>query len=91
MVLNSTENGKRKQKWISTGLPVKGNKRKAEQRLRVLAVDRVTAESTEEYPSHAKPLGAKISGTASTDVRRGLKLSKGKPLRDREVLPCPTT
>ena len=31
MVLNSTENGKRKQKWISTGLPVKGNKRKAEQ------------------------------------------------------------
>ena len=34
MVLNSTENGKRKQKWISTGLPVKGNKRKAEQRLR---------------------------------------------------------
>ena len=34
MVLNSTENGKRKQKWISTGLPVKGNKRKAEQMLR---------------------------------------------------------
>lgn len=29
MVLNSTENGKRKQKWISTGLPEKGNKRKA--------------------------------------------------------------
>ena len=34
MVLNSTENGKRKQKWISTGLPEKGNKRKAEQMLR---------------------------------------------------------
>ena len=34
MVLNSTENGKRKQKWISTGLPEKGNKRKAEQTLR---------------------------------------------------------
>lgn len=34
MVLNSTENGKRKQKWISTGLPQKGNKRKAEQMLR---------------------------------------------------------
>lgn len=30
MVLNSTENGKRKQKWISTGLTEKGNKRKAE-------------------------------------------------------------
>lgn len=34
MVLNGTENGKRKQKWISTGLPVRGNKRKAEQMLR---------------------------------------------------------
>ena len=34
MVLNSTENGKRKQKWISTGLTEKGNKRKAEQMLR---------------------------------------------------------
>ena len=29
MVLNSTENGKRKQKWIYTGLSAKGNKRKA--------------------------------------------------------------
>ncbi len=34
MVLNSTENGKRKQRWISTGLAEKGNKRKAEQMLR---------------------------------------------------------
>ena len=34
MVLNSTENGKRKQKWLSTGRPEKGNKRKAEQMLR---------------------------------------------------------
>ena len=34
MVLNSTENGKRKQKWFSTGLPEKGSKRKAEQMLR---------------------------------------------------------
>lgn len=30
IVLNITENGKRKQKWIATGLPTKGNKRKAE-------------------------------------------------------------
>lgn len=30
VVLNKYENGKRKQKWIPTGLPVKGNKRKAE-------------------------------------------------------------
>lgn len=34
MVLNTYENGKRKQKWLSTGLTVKGNKRKAEQMLR---------------------------------------------------------
>ena len=34
MVLNTYENGKRKQKWLSTGLPVRGNKRKAEQLLR---------------------------------------------------------
>ena len=31
MVLNSTKNGKRKQRWIATGLPEKGNKRRAEQ------------------------------------------------------------
>ncbi len=34
VVLNYQENGKRKLKWISTSLPVKGNKRKAEQLLR---------------------------------------------------------
>ncbi len=41
MVLNLQENGKRKLKWISTGLPEKGNKRKAEQMLReaLLAYD----------------------------------------------------
>ena len=31
MVLNLTQNGKRRQKWISTGYTVKGNKKKAEQ------------------------------------------------------------
>lgn len=34
IIVNMKENGKRKQKWISTGLDVKGNKRKAEQLLR---------------------------------------------------------
>ncbi len=34
MVLNTYDNGKRKTKWMSTGLEVKGNKRKAEQMLR---------------------------------------------------------
>ena len=34
IVLNDTVNGKRKQRWIATGLSVKGNKRKAKQMLR---------------------------------------------------------
>lgn len=34
IIVNQKENGKRKQKWIATGLDVKGNKRKAEQLLR---------------------------------------------------------
>lgn len=34
IIINLRENGKRKQKWISTGLQVRGNKRKAEQMLR---------------------------------------------------------
>lgn len=34
MVLNTQVSGKRKLKWISTGLTVKGNKRRAEQMLR---------------------------------------------------------
>ena len=29
MVLNLTQNGKRRQKWISTGYTVKGNKKKS--------------------------------------------------------------
>ena len=34
MVLNTYENGKRKNKWICTDLPVKGNKTKAQKMLR---------------------------------------------------------
>ncbi len=34
-VLNLNEHGKRKQKWINTGLPIKGNKKKADQFLRI--------------------------------------------------------
>ena len=33
-IINLTENGERKQKWFNSGLPEKGNKRKAEQFLR---------------------------------------------------------
>lgn len=34
IIINLKENGKRKQKWIATGLEAKGNKRKAGQLLR---------------------------------------------------------
>lgn len=39
IVISDYVNGKRKQKWLKTGLPVKGNKRKAEQMLRDVVQD----------------------------------------------------
>ena len=43
MVINTKDaTGKRKQKWISTGLPIKGNKRKAEQQLNALLQEYAT-------------------------------------------------
>ncbi len=39
IIVNLKEDGKRKQKWIATGLDVKGNKRKAEQLLRETLVE----------------------------------------------------
>ena len=39
IVISDYVNGKRKQKWLKTGLPVKGNKRKAEQMLRDVLQD----------------------------------------------------
>ena len=38
-IINMKEGGKRKQKWISLDLPVKGNKRKAEQKLRIILIE----------------------------------------------------
>lgn len=50
MVLNSTENGKRKQRWISTGLPVKGNERAAfRESLRENGVCFLLARRTADY------------------------------------------
>lgn len=49
MVLNTQVNGKRKLKWISTGLTVKGNKRQAEQLLRE------TLQAYETGPKKATP------------------------------------
>ncbi len=49
MVINTKKNGKRKMKWIATGLPVKGNKRKAEQMLRE------TLQAYETKPKSATP------------------------------------
>ena len=44
IVLNTYENGKRKQKWINTELPVKGNKTKAQKLLRETLEDYEKAE-----------------------------------------------
>ena len=45
IVLNYREGEKRKQKWISTGLDVKGNKRKAEEMLH----EALKCDSKDEY------------------------------------------
>lgn len=49
MVLDIYENGKRKQKWISTGLTTKGNKRKANQMLR----EKLTEVEKQEAAPHS--------------------------------------
>lgn len=52
IVINVYENGKRKPRWISTGLPVKGNKRKAEQLLR---------EKLREYEANDRPVQTDVT------------------------------
>lgn len=87
MVLNSVEKGKRKQRWISTGLAVKGNKRKAEQMLREqLAKERWSASN-----------GGAADIKLSDYIRRWLALSEQRvdevtmqgyqALAERHVLP----
>lgn len=52
IVLNTYDkNGKRKQKWISTNLPVKGNKKRAEQLLR---------ETLKQYELMEKQVGSEL-------------------------------
>ena len=54
IIVNLKENGKRKQKWIATGLDVKGNKRKAEQLLRetLLECERAPARPVKAREQH---------------------------------------
>ena len=87
MVLNSAEKGKRKQRWISTGLPVKGNKRNAEQMLR----ERLAKEGW------SAPGGEAADIKLSDYIRRWLALSEQRvdevtmqgyrALAERHVLP----
>lgn len=65
-VLNIYENGKRKQKWISTGLPVKGNKRKAE---------RILQDKIREYEN---PAYCEDSIMFSNWIRKWLDTIKGQ-------------
>lgn len=63
IVLNLYEGSRRKRKWIATGLPVKGNKRKADQMLR---------EKIQEY-EHS-PNIAKSDMLLSDYIRRWLTI-----------------
>lgn len=67
MVLNTYENGKRKLRWISTGLPVKGNKRKAEQLLR---------ETLRKYETQGEPIRTDV--TFADYVRHWLTIAQRK-------------
>ena len=67
IVLSTYENGKRKRPWIPTGLPAKGNKRKAEQMLR---------EKVREYELNSG--NAKANVLLSDYVRYWLTIARRK-------------
>lgn len=67
IVLNTYENGKRKPKWISTKLPCKGNKRKAEQMLR---------DTLQQYEN--QPTAVKSDVLFSDYIRHWLKVVQRK-------------
>lgn len=67
IVLNTYEGGKRKLRWISTHLPVKGNKRKAEQLLR---------EKLREYEANGKSIQSNV--TFAEYVRHWLTIAQRK-------------
>ena len=67
IVLSTYENGKRKRPWISTGLPARGNKRKAEQMLR---------EKLHEYEQRAGIIHSDV--LFSDYVRHWLTIAKRK-------------
>lgn len=58
IILNTYENGKRKQKWIATNLPVKGNKTRAQKLLR---------ETLAEYEK-AETEAAEVREKGKTDI-----------------------
>lgn len=65
MVLNTYESGKRKLRWISTHLPVKGNKHKAEQMLR---------EKLHELETRTQPIRSDV--TFADYVRHWLTIAQ---------------
>lgn len=69
MVLNTYKNGKRKPVWIATGLPVKGNKRKAEQMLR---------EKLREFETQAPDKPAQADVPFADCVRHWLTIAQRK-------------
>lgn len=75
-VLNlKDENGKRRLKWISTGLPIKGNKRKAEKILQ----DLITKYSAFDFPS------GNMNVKFSDYTQKWLKSKKWKNLHGMDI------
>lgn len=75
IILNLYEmNGKRKQKWISTGLPIKGNKKRAEQMLSQAKVEYKQQKMEEEAKSAES--GGKI--LFSDFLRQWLKVKRSE-------------
>lgn len=91
MVLNLYENGKRKQQWVATGIPIKGGKRKAEQMLR----DKI--QELEALPQYSQYQIDQRSSTFANYIRYWLTLAKRrvdpvtyqgyKMLADEHILP----
>ena len=90
--------GKRHQKWVSTGLPQKGNKRRAEQKLiRIRSefeVPRVAGELTANSEAQRKELFGKVrSGQARVLIGSTQKMGAGTNVQTKLAalhhLDCP--
>ena len=85
-VLNVYENGKRKKKWINSGLPEKGNKRRAEQFLREKLAEYERMEgivrSDVRFSDYVRLWLEQIARTVDTVTMQGYQMTA-----DKHILP----